>query len=73
MVSRQNSRPGDVVAFLRELELGHVEDLFRTSGVDGDMLVDRSEDDMQAELGLTKLQARKVKKKHIGRREAGSA
>ena len=54
---------GDVVAFLHQLELGHVEELFRTNGVDGDMLQDMSEDDLHSELGLTRLQARKVQRR----------
>ena len=54
---------GDVVAFLHQLELGHVEELFRTNGVDGDMLKDMSEDDLRTELGLTRLQARKVQRR----------
>jgi len=51
----------DVCSYLVKLELAHVSDKFRACGVDGAFLADLSEEDMVQELGLLKLQARKVK------------
>ena len=51
----------DVVSFLMELELGHSEEVFRFNGVDGRFLCSLSEADLVSELGLSRLQARKVK------------
>ena len=53
-------RVDDVVAYLRSLELGHLEAAFRANGVDGPFLATLSEEDLVTELGLTRLQARKV-------------
>ena len=50
----------DVAAYLRELELGHLAEQFQQNGVDGQMIVDLSQEDMVNDLGLTRLQARKV-------------
>ena len=51
----------EVAGFLRSLGLGHVESLFRNSAIDGRFLGDLSVEDLIHELGLTKLQAIKVK------------
>ena len=51
----------DVVGFLGGLDLGHVAPAFRMNAIDGLMLADLSEKDMVEELGLTPLQARKVR------------
>lgn len=50
----------DVCSYLERLELDHLTDKFRVNGVDGEFLADLSEQDLVQELGLTKLQARKV-------------
>ena len=50
----------DVVAYLGRLGLGHVSEAFRANGVDGAFLDTLSEEDLVQELGLSKLQARKV-------------
>ena len=50
----------EVCSFLERLELGHVGDKFRENGVDGSFLAQLSVEDLVEELGLTKLQARKV-------------
>ena len=50
----------DVCSYLVRLELAHVSDKFRHNGVDGSFLADLKEEDLIAELGLTRLQARKV-------------
>ena len=51
----------DVVDFLSRIGLGHVSDGFKTNSVDGHFLQQLAEEDLMTELGLTKLQARKVK------------
>ena len=50
----------DVVRYLDGLGLGHVANKFRENAVDGDFLATLCEEDLVAELGLTRLQARKV-------------
>ena len=50
----------DVVRYLEGLSLGHVGHKFIEHGVDGRFLMELSEVDLVDELGLTKLQARKV-------------
>ena len=50
----------DVCEYLQELELGHVTEMFRQNAVDGAMLMDLSEADLVSELGLARLQARKI-------------
>jgi hypothetical protein len=50
----------DVATFLERLELGHVVPAFADNGVDGRMLMELSEDDLIGELGLKRLQARKI-------------
>ena len=50
----------DVCSFLSSLSLGHVEPAFRNNGIDGLMLSALSAEDFETELGLTKLQARKI-------------
>ncbi len=52
---------GDVMAYLDELSLGHLGQQFRDNGVDGAFLAVLSEKDLVDDLGLTKLQARKVR------------
>ena len=54
-------RVDEVVEFLHEIELGHLEPIFRENGVDGRFLSELPEADLVQELGLTKLQARKLK------------
>lgn len=54
-------RVDKVVEFLHEIELGHLEPIFRENGVDGRFLSELLEADLVEELGLTKLQARKLK------------
>lgn len=51
----------DVVSYLEGLSLAHVAPKFRDNGVDGAFLLELSEEDLAKELGLTTLQARKVK------------
>ena len=48
------------MAYLGRLGLGHISEPFRANGVDGACLDTLSEDDLAQELGLSKLQARKV-------------
>jgi hypothetical protein len=50
----------DVVKWLESLELGHLAPRFRENGVDGAFLQELSIDKMVVELGMTKLQAKKV-------------
>ena len=52
-----------VAEYLARLELGHLEAKFRENGVDGQMLVCLSDEDLVTELGLSKLQARKVRQR----------
>ncbi|CAK0886243.1 unnamed protein product [Prorocentrum cordatum] len=49
-----------VVGFLRDLELGSLERRFRGDAVNGHMLLQLTQEDLQHELGLSKLQAWKV-------------
>ena len=53
----------DVVNYIESLSLGHVKDKFIENAIDGRFLMELSEEDLTAELGLTKLQARKVKER----------
>jgi hypothetical protein len=50
----------DVIDYLGNLGLGHLQETFRDNGVDGPMLAELTPAEMQSELGLTLLQARKV-------------
>eukprot|EP00811_Abedinium_folium_P009881 NODE_19137_length_858_cov_5.344733.p1 GENE.NODE_19137_length_858_cov_5.344733~~NODE_19137_length_858_cov_5.344733.p1 ORF type:complete len:204 (+),score=70.14 NODE_19137_length_858_cov_5.344733:48-614(+) len=50
----------EVVQFIEGLGLGQKAAKFREDAVDGGMLASLSEDDLVSELGLSKLQARKV-------------
>ncbi len=50
----------DVCDWLLTLDLPHVQDNFRLNGVDGQFLATLTEEDLVQELGLTRLQARKV-------------
>lgn len=64
--SPQPKRPAswsveDVMAWLETLSLGHIAERFRDNGVDGEFLAELSEEDLVTELGLTKLQAKKIK------------
>ena len=49
-----------MVTFLEGLELGHLAARFRADGVDGALLAELSTEEMVSELGLSKLQAKKV-------------
>ena len=51
----------EVLSFLDKIELGHVKDAFASNAIDGPMLLQLSDDDMKNELGLTPLQARKIR------------
>jgi len=51
----------DVCNYLVRLELPHVTDNFRKNGVDGSFLADLTQEDLVNDLGLTRLQAMKVK------------
>jgi len=53
----------DVVRFLEDLQLGHVAKKFVEDAVDGAMLLNLSDEDLVSELGLSKLQAKKVKQR----------
>ena len=54
---------GDVLQYLDKLDLGHVKDTFINNAVDGELLMGLSPEDLVQELGLTKLQARKIKER----------
>lgn len=49
-----------VVAFLRQLSLGHLAPTFEENGIDGQMLCELSMEDLMDNLGLKPLQARKL-------------
>jgi hypothetical protein len=49
-----------VVAFLRQLSLGHLAPQFEENGIDGQMLCELSMEDLMETLGLKPLQARKL-------------
>lgn len=49
-----------VLRWLQRLELGHLAERFRDNGIDGALLKDLTEQEFMSELGLTKLQARKL-------------
>ena len=49
-----------MVAYLHKLSLGHAAEKFKESGVDGAFLQDLPEEALVSELGLTRLQARKI-------------
>ena len=64
--SRGSKRPrswtvDDVVEFLGSCDLGHIADTIRTNGVDGELLASLTDCDMIEELGLTKLQVKKIR------------
>eukprot|EP00435_Cladocopium_sp_Y103_P040787 s1432_g11.t1 len=50
----------EVSQYLQFLGLGHIEEKFKENAVDGAMLVELSEEDLCKELGLLKLQAKKL-------------
>lgn len=58
--SYSNWSVNDVVQYLRSLELGHLEPAFRHNAVDGAFLVALSEEELVAELGLTRMQSKKI-------------
>ena len=51
----------DVATWLGQLELSHLAPSFLDSAVDGALLSELTQEELVSELGLTKLQARKVK------------
>ena len=51
---------GEVVSWLDEIDLGHLAPRFRENVVDGAFLADISQQDLVSELGLTRLQARRL-------------
>ena len=64
--SRGAKRPrtwtvNDVVDFLQSCDFPHLGDMIRSNGVDGEVLVSLSDSEMKEELGLTKLQVRKIR------------
>ena len=64
--SRGSKRPrswtvDDVVEFLGSCDLGHIADTIRVNGVDGELLVSLTDSEMMEELGLTKLQVKKIR------------
>jgi len=50
----------DVASYVARLGLSHVQESFRSNAVDGRMLTEMTLDDLMQDLGLTRLQARKV-------------
>ena len=50
----------EVIEYVHNLGLSHVRSSFQSNAVDGEMLCALSEADLQSELGLTVLQARKI-------------
>ena len=62
--SRPSSWPAGafqlVIRWLGELGLGHLSERFREEGVDGEFLCELSEDELVSELGLSRLQSKKV-------------
>lgn len=50
----------DVCDFLSNLELGHLQPKFKENAVSGSDLTSLSEEDFHSELGVTKLQYRKI-------------
>lgn len=52
----------EVCLFINAIGLGKTVDAFREAGVDGDILVSLSPEEFESELGLSKLQAKKVVK-----------
>ena len=50
-----------MVDFLDSCELGHLKEAIRTNGVDGELLLSLTDSEMMEELGLTKLQVKKVR------------
>ena len=50
-----------MVEFLGSCDLGHIADTIRTNGVDGELLASLTDCDMIEELGLTKLQVKKIR------------
>jgi hypothetical protein len=51
----------EVLQFLVDISLRHVCEVFRENGVDGQFLTELDEAELVSELGLTKLQAKKIK------------
>lgn len=51
---------GDVVEYLESLALPHLAERFRENAVDGQMLLGLTEDDLVRELGVSRLQAKKI-------------
>ena len=51
----------NLVGYLESLGLGHTKQAFLDNGVDGDILASLSDEELQRDLGLTKIQARKVR------------
>ena len=50
-----------VCEHLDRIDLGHTKEQFRSNGIDGSFLAELSEAELMQELGLTRLQAKKVK------------
>merc|ERR1712224_1185985 len=55
----------DVVEWLEALSLGHLGDRFRESGIDGAFLSQLTEEELVANFGLNKLQARKIQSRWV--------
>ena len=54
-----------VVSFVQRLKLSHVADAFRVNGVDGQLRHELAQAEVVSELGLTSLQARKLKSRLV--------
>ena len=52
----------DVQTYLNFLELGHLTDMVRAEGIDGQALMECSEADLQ-EIGFSKFQSKKIKQR----------
>ena len=61
----QHWSAGEVAQWLDTLSLGHLSERFRENGVDGSFLAELSEDELRGELGLTRLQAKKIRSRWL--------
>ena len=61
----QHWSAGEVAQWLDTLSLGHLSECFRENGVDGSFLAELSEDELRGELGLTRLQAKKIRSRWL--------
>lgn len=54
-----------MTSWLGTLSLGHLAERFQINAVDGEFLSELSEEELVTELGMTKLQAKKVKARFL--------